>query len=306
MRKSIVLILAVSVIMITACASAPNPERSPEVTAEIPELFNPIDEKLVVPIKVSHPVPIDNWTIQIQPGRQGGQGGQRPEGEQGQRVRERPEGEQGQRQAGEGQGQRRGRGPFFEQSGKGRLPSRWEWNGKSTRETGEMVQSATDYRFILTVNDKFGNAGTYEGIIGVDVLVIQDGDDLRIIVPSIVFPPNSANLNAVSEDEQRSNRRVLRLIANALTKYDDYAITVEGHSNPITPPGTPERTAEEKADEALSQQRAQAVVSFLVDNNDINQGRLTSIGMSCTKPVAEYDDEDENWKNRRVEFLLRK
>lgn len=298
MRKTMVVIFAVSLLAVTACLSTPDPESSPEVSAVIPELFNPVDETLVVSLSVKHPAPIDSWTIQVQPSRLGGQVAQRPEGGQGQRQTG-----EGQRQAGEGQ---RRRAPFFEQTGKGRLPRNWEWNGISSREGGEMVQSATDYRFTLTVSDKFGNTGSYEGTISVDVLVKQEGDDLRMIVPSIIFPPNSANLNSVSEEEQRSNRRVLRLIANALTKYEEYAITVEGHSNPTTPPGTTARADEEKEDQVLSLQRSQAVVSFLVDNGDISRTRMTSVGFSCTRPVADYDDEDENWKNRRVEFLLHK
>ncbi|MCL1837275.1 MAG: OmpA family protein [Treponema sp.] len=302
MKKIVVLIFAVSIAVI-ACKTPPeNPNSAPVIDVAIPELFSPDpdvpNDKMSVAITISHPVPIKDWTIEVQPvrrqagqaaQRQGGQAAQRPEGEQ----RERPEGEQ-----------RRRRAAFFEQSGKKDPPKTWQWDGKGT--SGEMVQSATDYTFSLSVNDIFDNSGTYEGIISVDVLVRREGDVLRIIVPSIVFPPNSADFRLLDEEDMRSNRRVLGLIARALTRFDDYAITVEGHANPTTPPGTPERAAEEISDKPLSEQRADAVVAYLAENGHVQRQRLTVAGMGSARPVADYDDDDENWKNRRVEFILRK
>jgi outer membrane protein OmpA-like peptidoglycan-associated protein len=175
-----------------------------------------------------------------------------------------------------------------------------------------MVQSATDYQFTLTVNDIFDNTGTYEGIISVDVLVRREGDILRIIVPSIVFPPNSANFALLSDEDMRPNRRVLRLIANALNKFADYQITVEGHANPTTAPGTAERTTEEAGTRTviglvpLSNDRAKAVVEYLATNHEVNRTRLSTVGIGGERTVAAWDDDDENWKNRRVEFILKK
>jgi outer membrane protein OmpA-like peptidoglycan-associated protein len=161
--------------------------------------------------------------------------------------------------------------------------------------------------FTLTVTDDFGNTSTEEGIINVDVLVKKDGNNYKMVVPSIVFPPSSADLTRVAEDEMSTNRRVLSLVGRALNKYETYQVTVEGHSNPLTPPNTPQRTAEERDDQVLSERRAQAVMNYLATdngNNNVNRTRLKAVGMSCRQPVADYDDEDENWKNRRVEFIL--
>jgi outer membrane protein OmpA-like peptidoglycan-associated protein len=175
-----------------------------------------------------------------------------------------------------------------------------------------MVQSATDYQFTLTVNDIFDNAGTFEGIISVDVLVRREGDNLRMIVPSIVFPPNAANFALLSAEDTRANERVLRLIARALNKFDDYQITVEGHANPTTAPGTAERATEENGTRTviglvpLSNDRAKAVIEYLVSTHSIGQTRLSAIGIGGERTVTDWDDDDENWKNRRVEFILKK
>jgi outer membrane protein OmpA-like peptidoglycan-associated protein len=304
-----------------------NPNAEPGITLVIPELFSPdpdvVDDEMMIGISINHPAPIKEWQIQIQPNRgqrqagqrqggqgQGGQGGQRQgqgggqAGEGGQRQGG-GQGQDGQGQGGQGGGQGRRRGPFFTQTGEGKPLEEWKWNGKGT--SGEMVQSATDYMFTLTVTDSFGNTSTEEGLINVDVLVKKDGDNYKMVVPSITFPPSSSDLTKVSEDEMRTNRRVLSLVGRALNKYAAYQVTVEGHSNPLTPPNTAQRTAEERSDQALSEQRARAVMNYLAadnGNNNVDSKRLKAVGMSCRQPVADYDDEEESWKNRRVEFIL--
>jgi len=310
MKKLTVVFLA-ALVIIAACKSAPppppadNPGIVPKVSITVPELFSPDpdvpDDKLTVAINIEHPVPIKEWTIQVQPvRRQTAQTGQ-----QGGQTTPR----QAAAPAADGQAAqpRQPRAPFYEESGTGTPPKSWQWNGKSTRPSGEMVQSATDYQFTLAVNDVFNNKGTYEGTISVDVLVRREGNDLRIIVPSIVFPPNASDFSLLSDEDRRANTRVLRLIANSLNKYPDYKITVEGHSNPTTAPNTTARTNEENRElKPLSEQRAKAVVDFLVANNNIPRARLTFVGIGGLKTVAEYNDDEENWKNRRVEFILHK
>jgi outer membrane protein OmpA-like peptidoglycan-associated protein len=316
---STILTVVLAVPFITACVTPPaeNPNVGPFLTVTIPDLFSPDpdipNDKLAIAIAVEHPVRIKDWQIQIQPNRRGtgqnaqgqaAEGGQRAERPQAAEGTPRPEGQAGERQ--------RNRAPFFEQTGTGTPPKTWLWDGKSTREGGEMVQSATEYLFTLSVNDIFDNVGTFEGIIDVDVLVRREGDILRIIVPSIIFPPNSANFALLSAEDTRANARVLRLIARALNKFDEYQITVEGHANPTTAPGTPARATEETGSRTviglvpLSEDRAKAVISFLVSTHSISQTRLSAIGIGGERTVAEWDDDDENWKNRRVEFILKK
>ena len=308
-------------LVMAACAT--NPFTQPEITVTMAgDVFsldpdNPDAAQPVANIAIKHPVKIKDWVIQVQPIRAGGQGGQggqqreRPAGQGGQagEQRERPAGQDGQQQP------RQSRGPFYEQTGKGTPPKEFKWNGKSTRPPRregapvEMVQSATDYQMILTVNDIFDNTATYEGTISVDVLVRREGDShYRIIVPSIVFPPNAADLSLVTEEAAvRSNQRILRLIGNALNKFPTYKVTVEGHSNPTTAPDTPARTTEETRElKPLSEARAKAVVDYLVANDNVDRARLTFVGIGGERTVAAYDDPDENTRNRRVEFILEK
>ena len=332
MKKIIALLFVVAIVFgIAACLGTAtpqkqpvrhvNPNTNPEVTVTIPELFtldpDVPNDKVTFGIEVKHPVPIENWTITILSNRQflaaqaaaqgeGREGGGREGREGGGReAREGGGREGGGREGGgrEGGGGRRSRA-FYEENGRG-TPTEWRWNGIGT--SGELVQSATDYRFTLSVTDEFGNNTVVTGddyIISTDVLVRKDGDIYRMIVPSIAFPGGSSNLTdaRLTDAERNGNARVLRLIARALTRFEDYKVTVEGHANPTTPPNTPARAAEDR--EAISGDRARAVVNYLITSHEIAQARLTSVGMGGTRTVADYDDEDENWKNRRVEFIL--
>ena len=311
--KKIVL-LVITVCLMVACKSPPppadgnNPGVGPRLSVHIPELFSPnpdiVNDTITISITVNHPVAIKDWNITIQPMRQ------RLTPEQLVQLRERMESRQR-------TGQPRQRRMFFEQNGTGTPPAQWKWDGKSTSRLndageGEMVQSATAYQFVLSVSDVFGNTTTYdEGVIEVDVIVRKDGDKLRIVVPAITFEGNSSNFSQVvagrlSEADVNSNRRVLRLISNALSKYPDYKITIEGHANPVYDPATSRGRTEEINDlKPLSEQRARAVGVYLTQNHNIASSRFTYVGMGATKTVVGFrEDDEEKWKNRRVEFIL--
>ncbi len=68
------------------------------------------------------------------------------------------------------------------------------WKGRFS----ELVYSAEDYPVILTVQDVLGNVAVVRDTIPVDVLVLRDGDKLKIQIANINFAPNS------SEFEHRS------------------------------------------------------------------------------------------------------
>jgi outer membrane protein OmpA-like peptidoglycan-associated protein len=75
---------------------------------------------------------------------------------------------------------------------------------------------------------------------------------------------------------------------------------VEGHANPTSRNPPP---AEAQGDLNLSERRSRAVVDFLVGFG-VSRGRLSSIGRGSSRPIIAFDDRDNWWKNRRVEFIL--
>ncbi len=207
---------------------------------------------------------------------------------------------------------------FWKQSGKAQITERMIWDGlsnvqKDARGNAERVQSAMDYPYIFTVTDNLGMTSTVEGVIPVDVLVIRDGNVLKMAVPSIIFESDSANfMNAnakLTQAQIDNNIKTLNRISDILKKFKDYKVTIVGHANKITdnPLEETEDNLREwgRASMPLSKERADAIVTYLTKRG-VSGAALTTEGMGGTKPVVDPKDKDNNWKNRRVEFILQK
>jgi OOP family OmpA-OmpF porin len=80
---------------------------------------------------------------------------------------------------------------------------------------------------------------------------------------------------------QPEGRRALDTFARELegTQYD--AITVEGHAD---------RLGTEAHNQTLSQQRADAVKSYLVETGKVDAGKITTVGKSESEPVTKAED----------------
>lgn len=202
---------------------------------------------------------------------------------------------------------------IWSRSGVGDAPTKLEWNGRSN--TGELVQSATDYPFSFSAKDENGMSSEARGELSVDVLVIHEGDVLKIQVPSIIFRSDSADFVGLDEDPKKgldkatidNNIKVIQRIAQILNKFPDYSVRIEGHANNIT--GT---EAEETSTAngniplvPLSEARAKLVRDMLVGFG-VRSDRLSTVGMGGRKPVVSRADKPNWWKNRRVEFILDK
>jgi len=192
---------------------------------------------------------------------------------------------------------------FYERSGKGNPPAQIAWDGRGS--TGELVQSATDYPFTLTVKDIRGLSSTSQGSIGVDVLVIREGNQMRMQVPSIVFGSNTGGFSGLEAETLDRNDYILRRVAEVLDKFNTYKVTVEGHANLTAETEADRRLEHELELQPLSEQRANFVVDYLV-RLGVDRSRLTAIGVGGARPVSKYEDRANWWKNRRVEFILNK
>lgn len=88
---------------------------------------------------------------------------------------------------------------------------------------------------------------------------------------------------------------LLRDVARILRKYDQITgIQIEGHTDSRGPADYNRK---------LSQERAEAVQSFLVDEG-IEEGRISTVGRGESSPVASNDTEEGRAENRRVEFVI--
>lgn len=172
------------------------------------------------------------------------------------------------------------------------------WDGLS--DDGERVISAEDYRYEFESIDRLGNQSRSEGIIPIDILVIKDGNNYKVAISNITFEPNSPRIivGGPTAVGQRNEAIIDRLI-EVFSKYPQYRIVIEGHANNIS--GTEREEVEEL--QPLSTGRAQAVKDQLVERG-MDPDRVDVVGKGGTIPLVPFSDEENRWKNRRVEFIL--
>ncbi|WP_047247618.1 DUF5723 family protein [Maribacter thermophilus] len=104
---------------------------------------------------------------------------------------------------------------------------------------------------------------------------------------TILFTSGKATL----KDESTA---VLVDIVKILKEYPNAKFTVEGHTDSI---------GSVQTNQKLSEERAKAVMNFLVKNG-IDSSRLTAVGYGESKPIATNMYKDGREKNRRVEINL--
>jgi flagellar hook assembly protein FlgD/outer membrane protein OmpA-like peptidoglycan-associated protein len=192
--------------------------------------------------------------------------------------------------------------PFTSFAGKGAPSERIIWNGTSS--TGELVQSAEDYPMSFTIKDELGNGTTVNKIIPVDILVLKDGDKLRVRISSITFQANTSDYMNVDADKAAKNVSTIARLADIFKKYSAYKIQIEGHANLINF-DNPAKAKIEQEQELLplSKKRADSIREALIAQG-IDAARISTVGIGAAAPVVPFSDLDNRWKNRRVEFIL--
>lgn len=200
---------------------------------------------------------------------------------------------------------RGGTGPVFRSySGTGNPAREIIWDGRS--QNGELVYAAMDYPFRMEVRDSFGNTAVEIGKIPIDVLVIREGNLLKIKIANINFKPNDDAFVDDNPEVAARNQYVLDRLAEILKKYRQYRITIQGHAN-VTKFWDPDLARKEQNEELipLSTKRAERVMEALIDRG-VSRDRLKAEGVGGSQPIVAFDDAENRWKNRRVEFILEK
>jgi len=130
-----------------------------------------------------------------------------------------------------------------------------------------------------------------EQIEGAQVETITDVNNLKAIKVTfdsgILFTTGSSNLNAVS-------RESLVKFANSLKANPETDVTIYGHTD---------NTGSRDVNVRLSNERAESVAKFLIDNG-IGGSRLTTEGKAYDEPVADNATAEGRALNRRVEIYI--
>ncbi len=109
----------------------------------------------------------------------------------------------------------------------------------------------------------------------------------KIVLTDLRFESGKAELDPASVFE-------LRDVAEAMRKWPDLKLEIGGHTDAL---------GSDAFNQKLSQERAEAVRLYLIENFDwIDGSRLTAVGYGESQPVADNTTEEGRAQNRRVEF----
>ena len=118
-------------------------------------------------------------------------------------------------------------------------------------------------------------------------LIQVSKDALILSMSDILFDVNKATLK---QDLKTS----LAKVAGILSVYQQFNVSIEGNTD---------NTGSEEHNMKLSQQRADNVRDFLVEQG-IDGNRLTAKGLGMTMPVADNSTKEGRQKNRRVDLVI--
>jgi outer membrane protein OmpA-like peptidoglycan-associated protein len=117
----------------------------------------------------------------------------------------------------------------------------------------------------------------------------QLAEERTSTVYGIWFDYNSAAIRAESEV-------VLRSIAQVMRDHPDWVLRIEGHTDAI---------GGAAYNQTLSERRADAVRTALVERHGISGDRLTTGGSGASRPLETNDTPEGRTRNRRVELIRR-
>ena len=130
------------------------------------------------------------------------------------------------------------------------------------------------------------------GLIAINADVIKDKleKEGKLILDGILFDTGKATL-------QQSSFSVIENVGEYLNNNPKARVYIVGHTDDV---------GSLDANLQLSEDRAAAVVSALMNNYGDFGTRLTPLGVGPACPVASNETEDGRMKNRRVEIVLKK
>ena len=124
--------------------------------------------------------------------------------------------------------------------------------------------------------------------LGPNVGIVNTGDRLIVTMPQdILFATDSAQLTGSLQSD-------LLAVARSLNSYPNTTVQVIGHTD---------NTGSAAYNQDLSQRRAQAVTSVLIQGG-VNPGRIRTIGRGEDAPIASNLTAEGRAQNRRVEIVI--
>jgi len=109
-----------------------------------------------------------------------------------------------------------------------------------------------------------------------------------LVFDTVYFEPNKTTISPTAAKALDRNGKLLKDNPNI-------KVEIAGHTDPAGP---------EKANQKVSEKRAQSAKKYLMDKFGIADHRLVVKGYGSTKPIADNRTQEGRAKNRRVEFRI--
>jgi len=137
-------------------------------------------------------------------------------------------------------------------------------------------------------NDLDRQEAELRGALGANVGIVNTGNQLIVTMPQdILFAVDSATLTGSLQAD-------LAAVAASLNRYPNTRVNVIGHTD---------NTGAAAYNQGLSQRRAQAVSSVLI-NAGVAPSRINAIGRGEDAPIASNLTPEGRQQNRRVEIII--
>lgn len=117
-------------------------------------------------------------------------------------------------------------------------------------------------------------------------------DQIRALDIATALNLQIINFDTASAEVPEINKSILDQAAALMKKAPQVKLTVIGHTD---------TTGDATVNKMLSQNRAQAVVDYLIFKG-VDPAQLHAVGYGQEKPIAENETEEGKFKNRRIEF----
>ena len=134
------------------------------------------------------------------------------------------------------------------------------------------------------------------------IVLQKTGDnEWRVAMTKFRFDPNEATFKQLNAEQKKDLDDTISHLVDKFKKISGAKITVEGYANNLS--GTKEENENELI--PLSEKRAQAIMELIAERG-IPRESLDAKGMGDANPIASREDRANWWKNRRIEFLIKK
>ena len=127
---------------------------------------------------------------------------------------------------------------------------------------------------------------------------VQIVGDRFVFQSEVLFPPGSADLTQLGQDQIRTLAGTIKTIAAEIPSDLPWILRVDGHADRL-----PVRNGPFASNWELSSQRAINVVKLLIGEG-VPANHLAATGFADNQPLDASDAPDANAKNRRIELRL--